>query len=175
MALVPYPIRQQAGGRKEIHVFQVTSREVTEQKTLVRRAKVRGDAISDFLGPTYAAVAEVVVRGGFRFAGPPFARFRPLDEEFAEFDVEAGFPVAGEGSTSNDVEVSSLPGGTMAVVVHIGPYDAMLPAYQAIFDWMAERDARAEGPAWEVYHSDPDEQPDPATWRTEIYQPYSVG
>ena len=154
-------------------MYQVVSREVPEQKTLVRRAKVRGDAISEFLGPTYGAVAEVVAQGGFRFAGPPFARYRPLDEEFAEFEVEAGFPVAGEDTVAGDVELSSLPGGMVAVVIHIGPYDAMMPAYQAITDWLAERGARAEGPPWEVYHSDPDEQPDPATWRTEIHQPYS--
>jgi hypothetical protein len=28
------------------------------------------------------------------------------------------------------------------------------------------------GNAWEVYLSDPSAQPDPATWRTEIVQPY---
>ena len=150
-------------------MYEITARELSEQKTLVRRAKVHGDAISDFLGETYATVATAVQEGGFSFAGPPFGRYRPLDDG-SEFEIEAGFPVYGEGTPGGDVEVSSLPAGRAAVVVHFGPYDAMMPAYQAVLTWLADNGHSPEGPAWEVYYSDPDEQPDPATWRTEIYR-----
>jgi effector-binding domain-containing protein len=50
----------------------------------------------------------------------------------------------------------------------------MKPAYEAIETWITERGAYADGPAWEVYFTDPAEQPDPRTWRTEVVQPYAV-
>ena len=57
---------------------------------------------------------------------------------------------------------------------HTGPYGRMEPAYEAINTWLMEHGVEVEGPAWEVYHTDANEQPDPATWRTEIVQPYSA-
>jgi effector-binding domain-containing protein len=48
----------------------------------------------------------------------------------------------------------------------------MGPAYEALADWVERRGGELDGEAWEVYYSDPGEQPDPATWRTEVIQPY---
>ena len=48
----------------------------------------------------------------------------------------------------------------------------MVPAYEAIHEWLGEHELQPEGPAWEVYYSDPEVQPDSATWKTEIVQPY---
>lgn len=35
----------------------------------------------------------------------------------------------------------------------------------------AQADATA-GPHWEVYYTDPNVQPDPTRWRTDVVQPY---
>jgi effector-binding domain-containing protein len=48
----------------------------------------------------------------------------------------------------------------------------MKPAYEATERWISEHDGVPEGPPWEVYYSDPNQQPDPSTWRTEIVQPF---
>ena len=155
-------------------MYQVFSRQNVEQPTLTMTAKVPVAEIPDFLGKAYATVTEHVARSGLVFAGAPFARYRPLDDEFAEFEIEAGFPVLSGAEGSAEVVASTLPGGIAAVVTHVGPYDQMKPAYQAIEAWIVEHDSQAEGPAWEVYYSDPIEQPNPANWRTEIVQPYKV-
>ena len=65
-----------------------------------------------------------------------------------------------------------LPGGSVASTVHVGPYDAMVPGYQAVLSWIAAHDGEVVGDAWEVYLSHPIVEPDPATWRTEIVQPF---
>jgi effector-binding domain-containing protein len=97
---------------------------------------------------------------------------RLLDEADASFEIEAGFPVAGPVSGEGDVVASNLPGGTVAVVTHIGPYDRMIPAYRALQEWITAEGGTSEGPPWEIYYSDPQAQPDPETWRTDIVQPY---
>ncbi len=155
-------------------MYQVLSRQIVEQPTLTMTAKVPVAEIPDFLGKAYAAVSEHVARSGLAFAGAPFARYRPLDDEFAEFEIEAGFPVLSGAEGGGEVTASTLPGGVAAVVTHVGPYDQMKPAYGAVEAWIVEHDSQPEGPAWEVYYSDPSEQPNPATWRTEIVQPYKV-
>ena len=88
------------------------------------------------------------------------------------FEVEAGFPVTPAIPGEGELEASMLPGGEAAATTHIGPYDAMRPTYEAITEWLGEHDAVPAGAPWEVYLSDPDDQPDPATWRTDIIQPY---
>ena len=66
----------------------------------------------------------------------------------------------------------TLPGGPAATTVHIGPYDDMVAGYRAVAGWITDHGGEAVGDPWEVYFSDPTTQPDPATWRTEIVQPY---
>jgi len=155
-------------------MYQVVSREMVEQPTLTMMGKVPVAEIPAFLGKAYSAVSQHVTRSGLAFAGAPFARYRPLDDAFAEFEIEAGFPVLSGAEGSREVAESTLPGGVAAVVTHVGPYDQMKPAYEAIEAWIIEHDGQPDGPAWEVYYSDPSVQPNPATWRTEIIQPYKV-
>lgn len=71
-----------------------------------------------------------------------------------------------------EVRPSSLPGGTVATTMHVGSYDQMEPAYEALAQWVKEHGQELAGDPWEVYFSDPSVEPDPATWRTEIVQPY---
>jgi effector-binding domain-containing protein len=145
-----------------------------EQATLVLRGKVAAAEIPIFLGRAYTEVAEHIGWSGLDFAGPPFARFRPLDGESREFEVEAGFPVDRVAEGAGEVVVSSLPEAEVAVVNYLGHYAEMKPAYDAIESWITAQGGRAEGPAWEVYYSDPDVDPDPKNWRTEIVQPYRI-
>jgi effector-binding domain-containing protein len=155
-------------------VYEVSSRHIEEQPTLVMTAKMRVPEIKGWIGQAYSRVAEVIGRVGLDFAGPPFARYRPLDDQFSEFEIDAGFPVDRHAEGEDDIVASTLPGGAVAVVTHIGPYDQMQPAYAALMGWIEEHGGRPEGAAWEVYYSDPVAEPDPATWRTEIFQPYKV-
>ncbi|HEY4584431.1 MAG TPA: GyrI-like domain-containing protein [Acidimicrobiia bacterium] len=155
-------------------MYQVSSRTLQEQPTLVMTAKAAVAEIPGLLGKAYTAVAERAGRSGRALTGPPFARYRPLDDEYAEFEIEAGFPVDQPAEGGGEVVASTLPGGAAAVVTHVGPYDQMKPAYEAVETWIVEHDSQPEGAPWEVYYSDPVEQTDPATWRTEIVQPYKV-
>ncbi len=153
-------------------MYEVSARFLETQPTLVVRGKTGTDDISDFLGRAYSEVAEHIARQDLDFAGPPFARYRILGSEPYEFEIEAGFPVSGHAVGGAEIELSSLPGGTAAMVAHVGPYDAMQPAYAAIQEWIEEQGGQPVGDPWEVYFTDPAEQPDPEEWKTEIYQPF---
>jgi effector-binding domain-containing protein len=140
------------------------------QPTAVCRATLTVAEIGPWLGRTYGAVAELLAGRHAGPAGPPFARYHPLGD--GRFEVEAGFPASRPVEGGGDVQPSELPGGPVAATVHTGPYGQMEPGYRALASWVTDHGGEAAGDAWEVYFSDPAAQPDPATWRTEIVQPY---
>lgn len=151
-------------------MLEVEERVLEEQPTLVMRAKLSTEDIPNWLGQAFCGVEAAAAQYGATLAGPPFARYRALDDDFCSFDVEAGFPVVAAPELSGDVQSSTLPGGTAAVVVHIGRYETMKASYDTLMAWVDRRDYVPEGPPWEVYLSD--EEPDASKWRTEIVQPY---
>ena len=64
-----------------------------------------------------------------------------------------------------------LPGGSAAVAVHVGPYERLVDTYEALQAWVLEQGFELAWPMWEYYLSDPQSEPDPATWRTRIVWP----
>jgi hypothetical protein len=158
-------------------MYDVIERDLRAQATVVAGAELTVDEIKNWIGAAYARVLAAVSAAGGGVAGPPFARYRALDRVPgagpARFEVEAGFPVAEplQIPFADDVRPSSLPGGRAAVTVHVGRYDEMEPAYEALEKWVAGCGGSPEGPPWEVYLSEP--TGDPAQWRTEIVQPFT--
>lgn len=153
-------------------MYEVTERVLVEQPTAVMRHRLEVTDIPTWIGPAFGRVMAATAASGLQPVGPPFARYWKVPGTAAAFEVEAGFPVDGPlpAEAHADVQPSRLPGGPAAVTVHLGPYDAMTPAYEALEKWAAEHAAVPDGPPWEVYLSEP--VGDPATWRTEIVQPY---
>jgi effector-binding domain-containing protein len=153
--------------------YDVRAETREEQPTAVARANLAVDEIGPWLEKTYGALFGAVGKQAVSPAGPPFARYGPPGE--GRFDVEAGFPVSAPVTDDEVVTPSTLPGGPVAVTTHTGPYDAVEPAYAALLAWVAQQGGHPSGAPWEVYLTDPREHPDPATWRTDVFLPYSLG
>ena len=97
----------------------------------------------------------------------PFAYYPTTPS--ATIEVEAGFAVDEPIAPSGEVVPSQLPGGTVVGGIHIGPYEKLAETYTAMGDWAATQGLTLSGPMWEVYLSDPQQEPDASTWRTEIF------
>jgi effector-binding domain-containing protein len=82
--------------------------------------------------------------------------------------IEVGVQVSRrfEPPPSSAVRCSELPAGRAAHVKHIGPYDAMAPAYAAIAVWARDGGHEFARGSWEVYGDWTD---DPAQLETDIY------
>ncbi len=126
--------------------------------------------IGAWIGPAFERVASALVATEAGPYGLPFARLHRIGG--SRFTIEAGYACAAHFSTAVDVTPTILPGGPAVAVWHVGPYNTMSDAYNAIDQWLTTNGADPVGDAWEVYHSDPTYEPDPATWRTEVVQPY---
>ncbi|HEX2368591.1 MAG TPA: GyrI-like domain-containing protein [Acidimicrobiia bacterium] len=141
-----------------------------DQPTAVMVAILSASEIGDWMPQAFESIFNYLSAKAAPAAGPPFARYHRLDE--THFEVEAGFPLVEAVEGDGIIRSSSLPGGPVAVTTHVGPYDAMKPAYDALGAWVEERGFDPVGDRWDTYFSDPDESPDARTWRAEIVQPY---
>lgn len=158
------------GPEPSVRTYEIHSETRRDQPAAVAEAALPVPEIGPWLAVTYGQVFSAMTRQGRPPTGPPFARYHHLEDD--QFVVQAGFPVADPVEPDGDVHHAVLPGGQAATTIHVGPYDEIEPAYTALTSWVTEHGGEPAGDPWEVYYSDPDEQPDPATWRTEVVLPY---
>ena len=136
-------------------------------------ATMRGTTTPAEIGPTLARILPAV--GGQIFAqevkpaGPPFCRYHSFSPE--RVDLEGGITVQSEVQSAGDVQAIELPGGEVATTLHLGPYEKLGEAWDAMRAWFETEGREPAGPGWEVYLNDPGEVPDPQDYQTRIIWP----
>lgn len=122
-------------------------------------------------------LVQYAMANGGELIGAPVALFyEPGKEEIEKANregtavIDVNFPIAKPIVGSEKVRVYELQGGTMAKIIHKGPYEACEPAYIALMQWIAENGKSVTGPVREVYPNDPRIVP-PEDILTEIYAP----
>ena len=150
-------------------LYDISDVRLTRRPTAVMRGEMPAHEVPTWLANCYRTVHEYLRSAGMAPAGPPFARFTFLGEDMA---VEAGFPCPREIDGDGRVEPSALPEGRAAVTSHFGRYEDLEVAYRAMHSWLRARGYAEAGPHWEVYFSDPQADPDPRHWRTDVVMPY---
>jgi effector-binding domain-containing protein len=149
--------------------YQIAEQILVGQYTAVVRGEMAAMDMPRWLAVAYRTVDEYLSRNRVNPTGPPFARYTFLDGLVA---IEAGFPVPFEVPGEGSVEPSMLPDGPAAVTTHLGRFEDLAVAYRAVHRWLDERGLVPAGPHWEVYLTDPDSEPDPSRWRTDVVVPY---
>ncbi len=129
------------------------------------------------LGPLWGEVSAWLDGKGVTPAGPPMIRYLTTDMDKG-LDIEVGFPITTTLTGDNRVSVVAGPAGRYAVTVHSGPYDDLVAATAELLAW-----AKKNGIVWqtsmidnvewwtgrfESYPTDPDKEPDPQKWKTEL-------
>jgi effector-binding domain-containing protein len=161
-AVQPTAVFERTPGEIEIH-------ELHPREAAVVRVEVPVAGLPTAIGDALREIAERMEAAGVELAGPPFTRYHA----FGQPDVvaEIGFPVMRPAPAAGRVEPVCLPGGRVASIVHLGPFETIDQAYDQLQRTLDASGMHATGPMWEVYWSDPAAEPDPATWRTEVLVP----
>jgi effector-binding domain-containing protein len=134
--------------------------EVPNQKVIGIRKIGKYGLIAQLLPSLY----HYGVKKGAEFTGPPvFVCHEKSVEEVMKADqegtadVEIAFPVRDDIEESDEIKCYELPGGTMAKILHKGPYEACSAAYDKLFSWIQQNGKTITGPTREVYLNDPRE------------------
>jgi effector-binding domain-containing protein len=133
------------------------------------RAIVAPDDLPAFMADALGMVVIALDQGGVRPAGPPFARYFAMSAD--GLDVAAGFPVAEPFLGAGVVHPGELPAGPAAVTTHVGGFDGLEAAWQALRRRIGELGRRRGQDPWEVYFVGPGSGVDESAWRTELVWP----
>lgn len=149
--------------------YDIDDLRLTRRPTAVMRGEMPASEVPMWLANCYRTVHDYLRSVGMEPAGPPFARFTFLGEDMV---VEAGFPCPREIDGDGRVEPSVLPAGHAVHTTHVGRYEDLEIAYRAMRSWLQAHGYAEAGPHWEVYFSDPQADPEPSHWRTDVVMPY---
>jgi effector-binding domain-containing protein len=144
-------------------------RSIPRQDTAVVRVTTDPQGIGTAMGEALPRAFAAVATAGGHPAGPPFTKYTAYSETSVEF--ETGVPVAAPFAASGDVVPGELGGCDAAVGMHVGPYDTIGRTYGELQAWIEARGRKPSAVMWEHYLTDPEAQPDPSTWRTEVVWP----
>lgn len=86
--------------------------------------------------------------------GAPFIGYLSLVSPQGEAEMILCVPTA-ETPSAQGVEIAQLPGGKAACLTHIGPYNKMHLAYEAMNRYLAENGLSLRPPCREVYIKGP--------------------
>lgn len=151
--------------------YQIETRTLEPQPIVLMRRECTPDEIQETLAQALPGAFGYVIERGQQPVGPPLTRYLSHDPEAGKMVIEGACPVATPLEGEGDIEAGELPGGEVAFTWHVGPYDRLGEAHTALCEWLAENGRQAAGPPWEVYWTDPGQEPDPGKWRTEVLLP----
>jgi len=143
---------------------EVTYRRTSPIEVAAVRATVDHDAVLEWYADAMAALAPV------SRTGPPGGLYD--HELFTDGRGEATVYVPTDDlPTGQSVQQLVLPARQVAVLVHTGPHDDIDVSYATLGSHVAEHGVGTDGPVQEVYLVGPSDNPDPASWRTELAWP----
>ena len=134
------------------------------QRALSIRTHAAVQDLPTIIGPAYGAITQYLGQLGQQPVGAPFVAYYNMDMQ--NLDIEIGYPVAQKLTGLGNIQPSMVAGGKAAACLHVGPYDTLPAAYQALMEWMGAKGY--EGTiCYEVYLNDPAQTP-PEALQTQI-------
>ena len=137
--------------------YQFKLLDLPDQPTLVMRSIMPVGKLPDFFGKSYGGIMAYLGELGEYPAGMPFGAYFNMDMN--ALDVEAGFPVARIIEAKGEINGGVIPGGKFISTIHIGAYDSVGPAYDALAQWAKDNGYETTGVAYEYYLNDPTADP----------------
>ncbi len=149
---------------------KIELKDMEAMKALVIKADIPTSEVGPKMGEIYEYLFNYMMQNQVTPVGPPFALYLSFDPQ-GNTVFEAGLPIAEETTDSEEVEYREYPAAKVVSMLYTGPYEKMEPAYEQIIKYMRDNKLKAVGTSWEIYLTDPNEEPDPEKYQTIINFP----
>jgi effector-binding domain-containing protein len=133
-------------------IYQVLTKTVSAQPLAAVRRRVFPRDIGRTWKPALDLVWEFLRRHeGLRTDGHNCFLYHHPDRRDAAMDIDFGVQVVRPFETEGEIICTETPAGEVAMTTHVGSYDKLTGAYDAIHSWR-EATGRAFGKcSWEIY------------------------
>lgn len=149
--------------------YEILTANLPASEAVAIRTTLGMSEMQGFLNEAFLELSQVIRNGGANTVGPPFVRYYSFTPEAVDFEAvmtcDQKVPVSGR------VKPLHLDAAEAAIVRHVGRYDKMKPAYDAITQWMQNNGKHPTEAPREVYVTTGAEVPDPSEWVTLVEQP----
>jgi len=135
---------------------------------VIHIAVPRSDMMKVF-GPAVRELMTALADQGVEPLGAIFAHHLKMSSH--DFDFEVGVKVAQPVKVAGRVRPGELPAAKVACTVYSGPYEGLPSAWDEFRKWIRANGHEPAHTLWESYAIGPQSTPDPAGWRTELFQP----
>ncbi len=143
---------------------------IEAQTAIVIRDSVNTMNIGEKMGIAYGKLMETIRQNRLEMAGMPFC----LCYEWCEGKnnlIIIGLPVNKEIKVQPPVEMYKIPASNGVMVSYFGSYENTGYGHIIINNYIKANNKEITGPSMEVYITDPQMEPDPVKWETQIYYP----
>jgi effector-binding domain-containing protein len=148
--------------------YDIAVIEVPERTVLAKRERVRVEGIGPMLQRTFGALYEHIARSAVQPSGEPFVIYHTEPAAGGEWEIEVCAPVSDVLLAPPGYAVHTIPGGSVASAVHVGPYDRIGAAYDEIRAFIRMHELDPAGPPREVYLTGPEVPPSETRTRVEF-------
>lgn len=155
----------------DLSSYSVHLRQEAAQPVLVKRCHSSLEVMKTQLGPIFSELFAVLGRQGVRLAGAPFACYLSTEFNPEDLEYEVGLPTEQPVQARADLMSYQLPSSLVAYTLHVGSYETIGMAYQAITAWIQEHGHVLAGSPREHYLVGKDQTADPSQYRTELVWP----
>lgn len=138
--------------------YNIELKERSAQPVLSIRKITAVGNLPQEIGRAYGSIMQYLNELGEQPAEAPYTAYYNLDME--HLDVEMGFPVSKQLAGKGEIKAGVFPEGKYVECMYKGSYGEMVPAYDAMNKWMAEKGLEATGISYEIYYNSPAEVPE---------------
>ncbi len=132
--------------------IQVSVRTVASIKLAAVRRRVTIGGVGTAWKPALDKVWEFLrTQPGLRTDGHNVFLYHHPERRDQPMDVDFGVEVTGAFEAAGEVCATETPAGIAAVAVHVGSYDRMKEAHDAIHAWREASNRTFAGISWEMY------------------------
>jgi len=148
----------------------ITVTEVASMPALSVRDSVTVMEIGPFLETYYPMIYLYATRNEVDIVGQPYAIYYNWDPD-GKILMEAGMPIS-QTIPGEDVIMSGMsPGGKVVKASFYGYYADIGPTHEAIHEYATAMNFEFAGAPWEIYVTDPMQEPDTSKWETVVCYP----
>jgi effector-binding domain-containing protein len=148
----------------------ITIVELTATPAVAVRDSVAMADMQPFMETFFPKLYMYALRNQATISGHPYSIYYSWDPEGISY-MEVGLPLDMALEGEDEIIPAETPAGKAVKGVYFGPYEGLNTVYTAMEQYMQVMKLEDRGMAWEVYITDPMQEPDTARWETHVFFP----